>query len=110
VDDGFVGRTLELWKEFGKKQLRADYSPGEPRKAAALTTRFRTQTPDVVTIDADTEIETDAIRSCCGISPIRKWGAVAGNVKVGNRSRWLTRCRRWNTSPARTWRSARLIC
>ncbi len=45
----------------------------------------------VVTIDADTEIEPDAIRKLIRHFSDPQVGAVAGNVKVGNRSRWLTR-------------------
>ena len=45
----------------------------------------------MVTIDADTEIEPDAIRKLLRHFSDEKVGAVAGNVKVGNRSRWLTR-------------------
>ena len=45
----------------------------------------------MVTIDADTEIEPDAISKLVRHFSDPKVGAVAGNVKVGNRSRWLTR-------------------
>jgi len=45
----------------------------------------------VVTIDADTEIESDAISKLVRHFSNPTVGAVAGNVKVGNRSRWLTR-------------------
>src|SRR5580658_4492743 len=45
----------------------------------------------VVTIDADTEIEPDAISKLLRHFSDPTVGAVAGNVKVGNRSRWLTR-------------------
>src|SRR5258708_15682876 len=49
------------------------------------------ETEIVVTIDADTEIETDAIGKLVRHFSDPTVGAVAGNVKVGNRSRWLTR-------------------
>jgi cellulose synthase/poly-beta-1,6-N-acetylglucosamine synthase-like glycosyltransferase len=45
----------------------------------------------LVTIDADTEVEPDAIGKLLRHFVDPKVGAVAGNVKVGNRSRWLTR-------------------
>ena len=61
-------------------------------KAAALNNALsHAQTEIVVTIDADTEIESDAIRKLLRHFSDPKVGAVAGNVKVGNRSRWLTR-------------------
>ena len=44
-----------------------------------------------MTIDADTEIEPDAIRHLVRHFSDPLIGAVAGNVKVGNRDRWLTR-------------------
>jgi cellulose synthase/poly-beta-1,6-N-acetylglucosamine synthase-like glycosyltransferase/spore germination protein YaaH/peptidoglycan/xylan/chitin deacetylase (PgdA/CDA1 family) len=61
-------------------------------KAAALNNALsHAQTEIVVTIDADTEIEPDAIRQLMRHFSDPQTGAVAGNVKVGNRSRWLTR-------------------
>ena len=61
-------------------------------KAAALNHAMSlAQTEIVVTIDADTEIESDAIRQLLRHFSDPQTGAVAGNVKVGNRSRWLTR-------------------
>jgi peptidoglycan-N-acetylglucosamine deacetylase len=61
-------------------------------KAAALNHAMGlAQTEIVVTIDADTEIESDAIRQLLRHFSDPQTGAVAGNVKVGNRSRWLTR-------------------
>jgi cellulose synthase/poly-beta-1,6-N-acetylglucosamine synthase-like glycosyltransferase len=93
VDDGSTDKTGEL--------LDANFSH-EPRvhivrqvnrgKAAALRLAIeQAQTEIVVTIDADTEIETDAISKLVRHFSDPKIGAVAGNVKVGNRSRWLTR-------------------
>ena len=61
-------------------------------KAAALNNAMtHAHTEFVVTIDADTEIESDAIRHLMRHFSDPQLGAVAGNVKVGNRSRWLTR-------------------
>jgi cellulose synthase/poly-beta-1,6-N-acetylglucosamine synthase-like glycosyltransferase/spore germination protein YaaH/peptidoglycan/xylan/chitin deacetylase (PgdA/CDA1 family) len=93
VNDGSADSTgMLLDAHFG----------GEPRvqiihqvnrgKAAALNNALaRAQTEIVVTIDADTEIEPDAIRQLLRHFSDPRTGAVAGNVKVGNRSRWLTR-------------------
>jgi len=93
VDDGSTDQTGEL--------LDANFSH-EPRvriihqvnrgKAAALNQALSlADTEIVVTIDADTEIESDAISKLIRHFSDPKVGAVAGNVKVGNRSRWLTR-------------------
>lgn len=93
VDDGSTDKTGEL--------LDANFSH-EPRvhiihqvnrgKAAALRLAIaQARTEIVITIDADTEIEPDAISKLLRHFSDPKIGAVAGNVKVGNRSRWLTR-------------------
>jgi peptidoglycan-N-acetylglucosamine deacetylase len=93
VDDGSTDKTGEL--------LDANFSH-EPRvqiihqvnrgKSASLSLALSQATTDiVVTIDADTEVEPDAISKLLRHFADPKTGAVAGNVKVGNRSRWLTR-------------------
>src|SRR6202521_3683208 len=93
VNDGSADKTGEL--------LDANFSH-EPRvhiihqvnrgEAAALNAAMSlADTEIVVTIEADTEIEPDAIGKLVRHFSDPQVGAVAGNVKVGNRSRWLTR-------------------
>ena len=93
VDDGSSDRTLELLESnFGKNNCVQIIHQVNRGKAAALNHALsHARTAFVVTIDADTEIETDAIRKLLRHFSDPKVGAVAGNVKVGNRSRWLTR-------------------
>jgi peptidoglycan-N-acetylglucosamine deacetylase len=93
VDDGSSDRTLELLEShFGKNASVQILHQVNRGKAAALNNALsHAKTEFVVTIDADTEIETDAIRKLLRHFSDPKVGAVAGNVKVGNRSRWLTR-------------------
>jgi len=93
VDDGSSDRTLELLQSnFGSNESVQIVHQVNRGKAAALNNALsRAQTEIVVTIDADTEIESDAIRHLLRHFSDLKVGAVAGNVKVGNRSRWLTR-------------------
>ena len=93
VDDGSTDRTLELLKaNFGNNQAVQILHQGNRGKAAALSNALsHSRTDIVVTIDADTEIESDAIRKLLRHFSDPTVGAVAGNVKVGNRSRWLTR-------------------
>jgi cellulose synthase/poly-beta-1,6-N-acetylglucosamine synthase-like glycosyltransferase/spore germination protein YaaH/peptidoglycan/xylan/chitin deacetylase (PgdA/CDA1 family) len=93
VDDGSSDRTLELLQSnFGKNDCVQIIHQVNRGKAAALNNALsHARTAFVVTIDADTEIETDAIRKLLRHFSDPKVGAVAGNVKVGNRSRWLTR-------------------
>lgn len=61
-------------------------------KSAALQAAIaEAQTEIVVTIDADTEVDPDAITKLLRHFSDAKIAAVAGNVKVGNRGGWLTR-------------------
>jgi cellulose synthase/poly-beta-1,6-N-acetylglucosamine synthase-like glycosyltransferase/peptidoglycan/xylan/chitin deacetylase (PgdA/CDA1 family) len=93
VDDGSTDRTLGLLKDnFGNNQAVQIIHQVNRGKAAALNNALsQARTDIVVTIDADTEIESDAIRKLLRHFSDPTVGAVAGNVKVGNRSRWLTR-------------------
>jgi cellulose synthase/poly-beta-1,6-N-acetylglucosamine synthase-like glycosyltransferase/peptidoglycan/xylan/chitin deacetylase (PgdA/CDA1 family) len=93
VDDGSSDRTLELLQSnFGGNDSVQIIDQVNRGKAAALNNALtHAKTDFVVTIDADTEIEPDAIRKLLRHFSDPKVGAVAGNVKVGNRSRWLTR-------------------
>jgi peptidoglycan-N-acetylglucosamine deacetylase len=93
VDDGSADRTLELLQSnFGKNDCVQIIHQVNRGKAAALNNALsQAKTEFVVTIDADTEIEPNAIRKLMRHFSDPKVGAVAGNVKVGNRSRWLTR-------------------
>jgi cellulose synthase/poly-beta-1,6-N-acetylglucosamine synthase-like glycosyltransferase/peptidoglycan/xylan/chitin deacetylase (PgdA/CDA1 family) len=93
VDDGSTDRTLELLHEnFGSNDCVQIIHQVNRGKAAALShALLEAKTEIVVTIDADTEIESDAIRKLIRHFSDPRVGAVAGNVKVGNRSRWLTR-------------------
>jgi peptidoglycan-N-acetylglucosamine deacetylase len=93
VDDGSSDSTLELLnRNFGRNDAVQIIHQVNRGKAAALNNALsHAHTEIVVTIDADTEIESDAIRKLLRHFSDPSVGAVAGNVKVGNRSRWLTR-------------------
>jgi cellulose synthase/poly-beta-1,6-N-acetylglucosamine synthase-like glycosyltransferase/peptidoglycan/xylan/chitin deacetylase (PgdA/CDA1 family) len=93
VDDGSADKTLELLQSnFGRNEAVQIIHQVNRGKAAALNNAMsHARTDIVVTIDADTEIESDAIRKLLRHFSDPTVGAVAGNVKVGNRSRWLTR-------------------
>src|ERR1700730_3075330 len=93
VNDGSADRTGELLDgNFGQDPRVHIMHQVNRGKAAALSRALaEAQTEIVVTIDADTEIEPDAISKLLRHFSDEKVGAVAGNVKVGNRSRWLTR-------------------
>jgi cellulose synthase/poly-beta-1,6-N-acetylglucosamine synthase-like glycosyltransferase len=93
VDDGSTDRTLELLQNhFGENRaVQIVHQPNRGKAAALNNALSHAQTDIVVTIDADTEIEPDAIRRLLRHFSDPTVAAVAGNVKVGNRSRWLTR-------------------
>jgi cellulose synthase/poly-beta-1,6-N-acetylglucosamine synthase-like glycosyltransferase/spore germination protein YaaH/peptidoglycan/xylan/chitin deacetylase (PgdA/CDA1 family) len=93
VDDGSTDDTGPLLDaHFGddpRVQIIHQVNRG---KAAALNQALAvSETEFVVTIDADTEVEPDAISKLMRHFSDPKLAAIAGNVKVGNRSRWLTR-------------------
>ena len=93
VNDGSTDKTGDLLDENFSRESRVRIIHQVNRgKAAALNLAMAEAATDVVvTIDADTEIEPDAISKLVRHFSDPKIGAVAGNVKVGNRSRWLTR-------------------
>src|SRR3981189_1301161 len=93
VDDGSTDKTGELLDvNFSREpRVRIIHQANRGKAAALNAAMSQADTEIVVTIDADTEIETDAISKLVRHFSDPKFGAVAGNVKVGNRSRWLTR-------------------
>ena len=93
VNDGSVDRTSELLEHhFGGNPRVRIVSQANRGKPAALSRALGEASGDiVVTIDADTEVEPHAIRRLIRHFADARVGAVAGNVKVGNRDRWLTR-------------------
>ena len=93
VNDGSIDRTGELLdNNFGQDPRVLIIHQVNRGKSAALSHAMsKADTEIVVTIDADTEIEPDAISKLVRHFSDPKIGAMAGNVKVGNRSRWLTR-------------------
>jgi len=93
VNDGSADRTGELLDTHfgGDERVRIIHQVNRGKAAALSHAMSLVETEIVVTIDADTEVEPDAIKKLLRHFSDPKTGAVAGNVKVGNRSRWLTR-------------------
>jgi peptidoglycan-N-acetylglucosamine deacetylase len=93
VNDGSADRTGELLdSHFGQDaRVRILHQANRGKSAALSRAIAEANTEIVVTIDADTEVEPDAIGKLLRHFADPTVGAVAGNVKVGNRSRWLTR-------------------
>ncbi|WP_313011209.1 polysaccharide deacetylase family protein [Brevundimonas sp.] len=93
VDDGSSDGTYDVVKTaFGndpRVRLRRKANGG---KASALNLALTEATaPVVVGVDADTQLSGDALARLAAWFADRKVGAVAGNVKVGNRSNLVTR-------------------
>lgn len=93
VDDGSKDRTLELLNEnfAGNPKVRIIHQTNRGKSNALDHALTESSSPIVVTIDADTYIAPDAISKLVRNFYDSRIGAVAGNVKVGNRTRWLTR-------------------
>ncbi len=93
VDDGSADATGDLLeKHFGQDSRVRIIRQVNRGKALSLSRAIaEAKTEIVVTIDADTEVEPDAIGKLLRHFGDPTVGAMAGNVKVGNRSRWLTR-------------------
>jgi cellulose synthase/poly-beta-1,6-N-acetylglucosamine synthase-like glycosyltransferase/spore germination protein YaaH/peptidoglycan/xylan/chitin deacetylase (PgdA/CDA1 family) len=93
IDDGSTDHTAELVREnFGRdSRVRLLLQPNRG-KPSALNHGLAEETGEiVVSIDADTIVDPDAIQLLARHFADPNVGAVAGNVKVMNRNRWLTR-------------------
>ena len=90
---GPMDRTGELVREKfgGDPRVRLIRQPNRGKSAALNHALTEASGEIMVTIDADTTVDPDAIRYLVRNFADPRVGAVAGNVKVGNRNRWLTR-------------------
>jgi peptidoglycan/xylan/chitin deacetylase (PgdA/CDA1 family)/glycosyltransferase involved in cell wall biosynthesis len=89
VDDGSTDRTAAVVAGLGLPNVRLIRQPNSG-KAAALTTGVRAaQTDLVVLVDGDTVFEPGTVAELIRPFTDPEVGAVAGNAKVGNRSRLL---------------------
>jgi cellulose synthase/poly-beta-1,6-N-acetylglucosamine synthase-like glycosyltransferase/peptidoglycan/xylan/chitin deacetylase (PgdA/CDA1 family)/spore germination protein YaaH len=93
VDDGSTDKTGDLLDQhFGSDpRVHIIHQVNRGKSAALSLAMSHAHTKIVITIDADTEIEPEAIAKLLRHFSDPQIGAVAGNVKVGNRTRWLTR-------------------
>jgi peptidoglycan-N-acetylglucosamine deacetylase len=93
IDDGSTDRTAELVQQlFGRDsrvRLLLQTNGGKP---SALNHGLSEATGEIiVSIDADTVVDSEAVPLLVRHFADPKVGAVAGNVKVMNRNRWITR-------------------
>jgi cellulose synthase/poly-beta-1,6-N-acetylglucosamine synthase-like glycosyltransferase/spore germination protein YaaH/peptidoglycan/xylan/chitin deacetylase (PgdA/CDA1 family) len=93
VNDGSTDRTAELLEtHFGRDaRVHILHQPNRGKPAALARALEAATAPIVITIDADTSIDRNAIKKLVRNFADPRVGAVAGNVKVANRTRWLTR-------------------
>lgn len=93
VDDGSQDRTAALVREHfsGEARVRLIQQKNGGKPAALNHALAEVNTPIVVTIDADTYVDPPAITRLVRHFFRANVGAVAGNAKVANRDRWLTR-------------------
>ncbi len=93
VNDGSKDRTSELVRrEFGRDRRVRLLDQVNRGKPAALNHGLSEATGEIiVSIDADTIVDPQAIPRLVRHFADPRVGAVAGNVKVMNRNRWITR-------------------
>ncbi|MGH9774138.1 MAG: glycosyltransferase [Candidatus Acidiferrales bacterium] len=93
MDDGSADDTSDCVRTaFGRDPRVRLFRQPNRGKPAALNHALAEATGEViVTIDADTQVDRDAIRLLVRHFADSRVAAVAGNVKVMNRNRWLTR-------------------
>ncbi|MDQ0780633.1 polysaccharide deacetylase family protein [Chryseobacterium sp. W4I1] len=97
VDDGSKDSTFEKAKEeFPNHPKLKIFTKSNGGKATALNFGIsQTDAEYVVCIDADTQLQHDAVKYLIArflnADPEEKIAAVAGNVKVGNTVNWITR-------------------
>jgi len=93
VDDGSVDATGELLdQQFGRNPaVRIIHQANSGKPSALSHALAEASSCIIVTIDADTSVEPDAVTKLVRHFINPRVAAVAGNVKVGNRVSWLTR-------------------
>jgi peptidoglycan-N-acetylglucosamine deacetylase len=93
IDDGSADRTAELVNaNFGRdRRVRLLLQTNHGKPAALNHALSEAIGEIVVSIDADTIVDPDAVPRLVRHFADPRVGAVAGNVKVINRNRWITR-------------------
>jgi cellulose synthase/poly-beta-1,6-N-acetylglucosamine synthase-like glycosyltransferase/peptidoglycan/xylan/chitin deacetylase (PgdA/CDA1 family) len=93
IDDGSTDRTSAVVREAfsGIDKIRLMTLPNRGKAAALNTGIAEARTEVIITLDADTQLEPDAVRHLARHFADPCIAAVAGNAKVGNRINLLTR-------------------
>jgi cellulose synthase/poly-beta-1,6-N-acetylglucosamine synthase-like glycosyltransferase len=87
VNDGSTDKTKEVLESFGDEIIALDIP--HSGKAAALNHGIQHALYDIVTVDADTVVESDAIKML--VRNLKVYDAVAGNLQVLNKKGFLGR-------------------
>ncbi len=93
VDDGSTDRTAELVHDhFGRdRRVRLLQQPNRGKPSALNHGLSEAAGEVIVSIDADTIVDPEAVPRLVRHFADPQVGAVAGNVKVANRHKWITR-------------------
>ncbi|MBK0382267.1 glycosyltransferase [Pedobacter sp. SD-b] len=93
IDDGSKDKTLEVIKKaFGNNDKVKILSKTNGGKASALNYGISLSKHDfIVCIDADTQLNKDAIKNLLKGFELEDIAAIAGTVKVGNETNFLTK-------------------
>jgi peptidoglycan-N-acetylglucosamine deacetylase len=93
VDDGSKDRTLEVVREAfaGDPKVRILTQPNGGKSAALNNAIAHSRNDILVAVDADTQFRPGTIAKLARHFSDPRTGAVSGNARVGNRSKWITR-------------------
>lgn len=95
IDDGSTDNTAAVVQALDRADPRVHglIRLGNSGKSAALNAGLAVavDSPHVASVDADTVLAPDALRLLAEAMVREGAAAVAANVKVGNRTRWITR-------------------
>lgn len=89
VDDGSTDKTSQIGRAFAKKHTNISFfSRKNSGKAASLNYGIKKSNGDIiVSLDADSVLDTDAITNALQPFSEKDVAAVAGNVKVANKEK-----------------------
>jgi len=91
VDDGSTDGTADIAEALGLPNVRVIRKPNGG-KSSALNTGVAAASADIIVmVDGDTVFEEDSVRQLVQPFADQEVGAVAGNVKVGNRKSLVAR-------------------
>jgi cellulose synthase/poly-beta-1,6-N-acetylglucosamine synthase-like glycosyltransferase/peptidoglycan/xylan/chitin deacetylase (PgdA/CDA1 family) len=91
VDDGSTDGTADIVQELGLPNARVVRTPNRGKPSALNTGIAMARHELIIMVDGDTVFEPDSVRQLVQPFADPSVGAVAGNVKVGNRSSVLAR-------------------